>query len=385
MLELIKDIIARFGPRPAGTEAEKNAQQYIYAKAGELTNQREYLPFDEYLDARFGKLRYYTATFFICLGVYWLSPVIALILSFINLLVAVLDMGMYRDILTSFPGSKRTSSNVTATLEPQGEATSTLLFSAHMDSTYEFTWWYRLGHTGVVLTMTPYILLLLQLLLYLKHVIAAAPWDTYGWLVLLLLSPINIFTWFMLGKEAVPGAQDNLSGIAIAYEVLKNFADKNNKGKSILKNTRLRFVSFGSEEKGLCGSRAYAQLKKEELKKENAHLLNIDNVRQVSQISIIHREILSGTRHSPVLINGLKDSFQSLNIAYKMAVAPIGGSDAISLARVGIPTVTIIGMDSERHDFTYHTRHDIPENIEPLALENIKDCLVDFVKKWDKK
>jgi len=144
----------------------------------------------------------------------------------------------------------------------------------------------------------------------------------YGFL-LVILSPLTIFTWSMLGKNAVPGAQDNLSGIAIAYEVLKTFADPNHKGRSVLKNTRLRFVSFGSEEKGLCGSRAYAALKKEELKKENAHLLNIDNVRVVNRISIIYREVLSGTSHSPVLIKGLQDSFAALNIPTKWQLPPL--------------------------------------------------------------
>jgi Iap family predicted aminopeptidase len=62
---------------------------------------------------------------------------------------------------------------------------------------------------------------------------------------------------------------------------------------------------------------------------------------------------------------------------------PIGGSDAISLARAGIPTVTIAGISTRKHDFTYHTRHDVPENIEPRALECIRDVLLDFVKKWD--
>ena len=337
MLKLIEEIITKFGPRPAGTDAEKNAQLFIYNKAAELTDQREFLPFDEYLDARFGKLRYYVAIYFITLGVYWLSPVIASVMAFINIAVATLDMLMYQDILTSFPGPKRTSSNVTATLEPQGEVKSTLLLSAHMDSTYEFTWWYKLGQTGVVLTLASFILMVIQLILNLKHSLSPAPIDNYIWLLLVILSPLTIFTWGMLGKDAVPGAQDNLSGIAIAYEVLKTFADPNHKGRSVLKNTRLRFVSFGSEEKGLFGSRAYAALKKEELKAENAHLLNIDNVRVVNKISIIHRELLSGTSHSPVLIKGLQDSFTALNIPYKMAVAPIGGSDAIRWPALAYP------------------------------------------------
>ena len=106
-------------------------------------------------------------------------------------------------------------------------------------------------------------------------------------------------------------------------------------------------------------------------------------MRLATEFTIMGRELLSGTIHSPVLIKGLQDSFKALDIPYKMGMVPIGGSDAISLARVGIPSVTVIGMNSKRHDFTYHTRHDIPENIEPQALEKLRDVLLDFVKRWD--
>jgi Zn-dependent M28 family amino/carboxypeptidase len=227
------------------------------------------------------------------------------------------------------------------------------------------------------------VLIVLQAVFLTLHALHPTPCDLYVWFAFLLLSPVTIVIWSMLGKEVVQGAADNLSGIAVAFEVFKTLADKREKGKSVLQHTRIRFVSFGSEERGLCGSRAYAALKKRELLKENAHLLNIDNVRVASELTIIARELLSGTVHSPVLIKGLQDSFTALGLVYKMGMNPIGGSDAISLGRIGIPSVTVIAMSSKKHDFTYHTRHDIPDNIEPQALENVRDVLLDFVRKWD--
>jgi hypothetical protein len=383
MLNLIKEIIEQTGPRRAGTDAETKAQHLLLAKCAEHTDKTEFLPFSEYLDARFGKLKYYAAIFFVCMALYLILPIAAAILSAANALILILDMGMYRDVLTSIPGKKQTSSNATATLEPQGAVRSTLIFSAHIDSTPEFTWWYRYGHAGVVLTVLGMVLIVLQAVFLTIHALHSTPYDLYVWIAFILLSPLTIVIWSMLGKEVVQGAADNLSGIAIAFEVFKTLADKHEKGRSVLRNTRLRFVSFGSEERGLCGSRAYAALRKSQLLSENAHLLNIDNVRLATEFTIMGRELLSGTIHSPVLIKGLQDSFKALDIPYKMGMVPIGGSDAISLARVGIPSVTVIGMNSKRHDFTYHTRHDIPENIEPQALEKLRDVLLDFVKRWD--
>lgn len=383
MLNLIKEIIAYAGPRQSGTEAETKAQKFIAEKLRKYTDNVEFLPFDEYLDARFGKIRWYVVFFFIAMALYRWFPIPAALLACANALILLLDMGMYRDILTTIPGKKGTSSNATAVLEPQGEVKSTLIFSAHMDSTPEFTWWYKFGHFGVVLTVVAMLLMLIQAILFTVHAFNMGANDIYGWWVLLFLSPLTIVMWTMLGEEVVQGAQDNLSGIAISFEVFKTLADPNNKGKSVLQNTRIRFLSFGSEEKGLFGSRYYAQSRKEELHKENAHLINIDNVRQATELTIIGRELLSGIVHSPLIIKKLQESFAANNITYKMGMAPIGGSDAQSFAKIGIPSITVIGMNSDRHDFTYHTRHDIPENIEPLALEHLKTVMLDFAKKWD--
>lgn len=384
MIELITEIIAKFGPRVAGSEAEKNAQLFIQQKSGEFTNQTAFLPFEEYLDARFGKLKYYVVIYVAALLLYISLPAVALGVSLINAFFLVFDLMMYRDILTNFPGKKQYSSNVEATLEPTGEAKTTLIISGHMDSTREYTWWYLLGELGVKLTIVAGVIMVLQPIFFLWHILAPAAYHFYIWIGFILLTPVTIVYWSMHADQAVPGAQDNLSGIAIAFESVKHFADGANKGKSTLKNTRLKFVSFGSEERGLCGSRAYARQKKQELKKENSWLLNIDSVRVVNEVGIVKRELMNGTTHTPELVNGLDKTFTQLGYPHKLVQLPIGGTDAVSLARIGLPTVTIIGISASNYDFTYHTRHDIVANIEPQALDNVKNALIEFVSQWDK-
>jgi len=391
MIALITEIIEKFGPRKAGSEAEKQAQLFIAERSRLYTNNVSFLEFDSYLDARFGKLKFYVIIFFLSLSAYWISPIVAMALSGINVFFLVVDLMMYRDVLTNFPGKLQKSSNVEAVLEPQGEVKSTIVLAGHMDSTREYTWWYKLGELGVKLTVAAGVLMLLQFILNLTIVIYGAvsgnplPYSNFFWALLVALSPVTIVYWSMHAEDAVPGAQDNLSGIAIAFETFKTFADPNNKGKCTLKNTRIRFVSFGSEEKGLCGSRAYAELKQNELKKENAYLVNIDSVRLVNEVAIVERELMNGTTHNAALIHGLKESFKKQNIPYKSASLPIGGTDAVSFARVGLPSVTIIGISSKNYDFTYHTRHDIVENIEPQSLENAKNGIVGFIQEWDRK
>ena len=94
---------------------------------------------------------------------------------------------------------------------------------------------------------------------------------------------------------------------------------------------------------------------------------------------------MNGTKHNPVLISGLKESFKHQGIPFKSVGIPIGGTDGVSFARAGLPSVTVIGMSVKDYDFTYHTRNDLVEHIEPQSLENVKAGLIDFVEKWDEK
>ena len=61
MVALITEIIEKFGPRTAASREEKHAQLFMIDKCKAFTDQVKLLEFDEYLNARFGKLKYYCA------------------------------------------------------------------------------------------------------------------------------------------------------------------------------------------------------------------------------------------------------------------------------------------------------------------------------------
>ena len=69
----------------------------------------------------------------------------------------------------------------------------------------------------------------------------------------------------------------------------------------------------------------------------------------------------------------------------KKGTIPSGGTDAVFFARAGLPSVSIIGIAMDKLDPTYHTRRDVIENLNPVALENVKNGVSEFVKEWDKK
>ncbi|HLP20612.1 MAG TPA: M28 family peptidase [Chitinophagales bacterium] len=386
MINLITEIIESVGPRPAGSEAERKAQLLVADKCKEFTPKVLVLEFEEYLHARFGKLKYYSLLFYIALLLYYFDqPIIALVVSLLNAVAFVLDFMTYRVILQSFPGKLGKSWNVEATLEPQGEVKNTLVFSGHIDSVYEFKWWYKLGQQGAQLTVIGGAIMVLFPLFCLLTILISGGWSFYVFLAFVLLSPSLVAYFNMHGEEPVDGACDNLSGVAIAFDVVKHFADPKNHGKSTLKNTRLKFVSFGSEETGLTGSCAYVKVQKDELLKEKAHLVNIDSIRLPEEVCIIKGETMNGTTYDKNLIARLQKSFGDKNIPIKTGSTPIGGTDGVFFIRAGIPAVSMIGLGMDKLDPTYHTRRDVIANLNPEALENVKSGLIEFVEQWDGK
>ncbi|MCW3126832.1 MAG: Peptidase family, partial [Bacteroidetes bacterium] len=182
----------------------------------------------------------------------------------------------------------------------------------------------------------------------------------------------------------VEGACDNLSGVMISRNVVSSFADPGHKGKSTLQNTRLRFISFGSEEKGLRGSTAYVADHLSKLREENAHLVNIDSVRDPNEISIVTGEIMSWVDFDKFLIGKTQKAFKDCNIPFKTGSLPMGGTDAIPFQQKNIPSLSIIGMNMKKLDPTYHTRLDVIGNVDQKALDNTKTALIELVNQWDK-
>lgn len=388
MKDQIHDIIARFGPLPAGSDTEKKAQEYLATQMRQHTDDVNIESFQAPLTAKFGKMKWYAGTYLLSLILFWISPLSALILSLLCAIVLVCDL-MRNDGIADFLFPLKTSYNVYATLEPQEEVRSTLIFSGHIDSTNECTWWYRLKAYGAHLTIACGLLIASFPLFLIWFVIAAhcfqstVEFNTWLYFAYVLLSPLTIIYFSFHGNIVVDGACDNLSGIVISKNVVAHFADPQRKGYSILKHTRIRFISFGSEEKGLRGSTAFCKTHLAELQKERAHIINTDSVRLPEEINIITGELMSFVTFDKTLVSKTEKAFNSINTPIKKGSLPMGGTDAIPFQQRNIPALSIIGMNMRSLDPTYHTRLDTIENVGQQALTSVRDGLIELVKQWD--
>lgn len=381
---LITRIITQFGGRLAGSEAERGAQMWLRDHLTGFCDETMLHPFTAPLGAKFGALKLFCALFYLNLGLYWLSVPAAAVLGLINGVVFLGHFVTYRDWLDPF-FPRQASLNVVGRLQPAGPARGVILLAGHMDSVQEFQWWYRLGHWGAVLSVVAGFVIALQGVYY-----AGVWWSgaapagsaAWGWGILLLLAPVTITYWAMHGGPVVDGAIDNLSGVATAAGVVEHFARARQQGNG-LQHTRLEVISFGSEEPGLKGSRAYVTDFGARLRAEGACLINLDSVRTAGQFYIASSEPNTLVRYPPDLVRQLQAAFAACGTPAVIAPITLGASDAARFGMRRLPAVCLFGLDPGRLDPTYHTRRDCLDNLDPRSLDQLQTVLIHFITAQD--
>ena len=154
-----------------------------------------------------------------------------------------------------------------------------LLRSGHPDRGREEAWFRRLGYVFYFLAATwfiGFIAMLAMSIIQLAGVIAGnADVVRLGTLGRVMLAypivPSIVFAMFFTrrGKDGgiVPGAADNLSASALTVAMCRFLVTN---PSYIPDDTEIRFISFGSEEAGLRGSRRYVERHLDELKRLDA-------------------------------------------------------------------------------------------------------------------
>ncbi|HQV53028.1 MAG: M20/M25/M40 family metallo-hydrolase [Flavobacteriales bacterium] len=375
----VAHFIERFGPRKAGTEAETNAQHYLGEQLRTFCDDVAVEPFSAALRAKFSSLRFFTFGFLAALIIPYWSLSIAVLVALVNAVLYLFHFVLFHNVLDGL-FSKQLSHNTVGTIEPQLKAENTLIFTGHMDSTPEFIWWYWLKNWGArAMIMAGLAWLSLPIYLLIAWLLKWSVFGSVGWWIYVALAPLSLVFFFIHGNRVVDGAQDNLSGIAIAYEVVRQLASRK------LQHTRIRFVSFGAEECGLKGSAAYAVRYREQLIKENAQVINLDGVLDIDNMFVLEAERLPMQIHDKKLVAALLNAFERNGLPKKPGTIPIGGTDATSFTARGIAATSIVGLPMGSLHPTYHTRLDVLECLNPNTLDRITDVLVDFACTLDKR
>ncbi|MHA1849425.1 MAG: M28 family peptidase, partial [Promethearchaeota archaeon] len=149
------------------------------------------------------------------------------------------------------------------------------------------------------------------------------------------------------------------------------------------------FVSFGSEEGGMKGSKYFAkQIKNKILNEKNENVeywvVNFDSIASKGPLLIATSEPLYRCKYLPDVYRMLEKSAKkaSVNVEIKTLMA---GTDSAPFGRLSIPATGIVCMGDGTAPTNWHSIDDTPENLEPEGIINSIKLGIQFIIDLDQK
>jgi hypothetical protein len=308
----------------------------------------------------------------------WVTAIAALAFSIVSILLFIFEFFFAFEVVDPIFKNKE-SVNVIGRLRKPGtkNVKRLLILSGHHDSALEFTWLRFTGYGFFILTVTWLIALITVLVMCVLQVAGVVSGytrlvetGTLGWVWLAYpVAPAVIFALFYArGRRnggTVPGAADNLSACALGVAMCRFLVEN---PCCIPDDTEIRFITFGSEEAGVRGSRRYVQRHLDELGRLDARLLNFETIAH-PEIAILTSETNGSVKNSPEMVKSVIAAAQHAGIPYKVQPATPGTSnDAGPFSRAGLKATTLLGFKVQQMVAFYHQERDTPEvlTIEPL-------------------
>jgi len=177
--------------------------------------------------------------------------------------------------------------------------------------------------------------------------------------------------------RVVPGAGDNLSGVAVLHAFAGQLAaataapdaPRYARLRPLLASTELVLLATSAEEAGLRGAKRYVAMHSAAHAALPTAVLVLEDTHDAAHVSVIAHEPSPGARHDPGLVRLALAAAARTGLAGVRAVSlPIGGTDAAAFSRAGVAAVALTAVDLSRLPPQYHTRLDQLRTVQPEAL-----------------
>jgi hypothetical protein len=402
--DIVKTICTEVGPGLPGSSQERERAAIIHKELGShlgaenvVVEEFTFAP-DAFLNLYPGIFMLIAALLNISIGRFtgispWLTVVAALAFAILSPLLFIFEFILGHELIDPL-FKKKQSLNVVGTLRKPGtrNVKRLLILSGHHDSAPENTWLRFLGYGFFLFSATFFIGLAAMLVMSIIQLTGMLTGNaelvrsgTLGWgLLVYPIVPSIVFALFSIrGKKDggnVPGAMDNLSASALAVAMCR-FLVQN--PSYIPEDTEIRFVSFGSEEAGLRGSRRYVARHLDELKRMDTRLLNFEMVAH-PVITILTSDVNGAVKNSPEMVKSTVAAAERAGVPFKVQAASLGtGTDAASFTKAGLKAMTLLPFKFPQQMVAfYHQKWDRPEiltlepllNVLKLTFEWVRNC-----------
>jgi acetylornithine deacetylase/succinyl-diaminopimelate desuccinylase-like protein len=164
-------------------------------------------------------------------------------------------------------------------------------------------------------------------------------------------------------RDVVPGANDNLTGVATLLGIATELAERPVEGLRVL------LVSTGSEESFMEGMQAFARRHFPALDRETTHVVCVDTVGS-PELTLIEGEGMLRMRDYP---DGFKDLVarcaRETGVHLRRGLRLRNATDGLIALRAGYETVAIGSVTRLKVPANYHWPTDVPENVDHTTVE----------------
>ena len=392
MYGLVKKVIDEIGPRPSCSEEEKKLGRLLVEEWKPICDKVETETFTCSPTAFLGYIRFSVLLFFAAVVLYWFYPLASFLLVAVSISMVFFEFLRYREYI-DFLFPRKQGENIVGTISPKGKATRRVIVSAHMDSAYEFNFIYYLRKAAILIIDLAMIGMLIALCGSLAKTIAYfggfadnTAFAAVGY-VMIALTPIMAFFLFFHTYKPVPGAQDDMAGVAVVAGLGKYLEEARRTGDWLPERTEVVLLAISSEEAGLRGAKRYASRHLKEMKTTPTYGLFLDNICDEKYLTVVNKEICTRATHDPELIKMAQDVAKQHNwpVAVKSIPVEGGGTDAAAFSVKGIPAVCLLCQDITQAVPNYHTRNDTPEHVRPESLAVSLQLVIDMLQRIDGK
>jgi hypothetical protein len=169
----------------------------------------------------------------------------------------------------------------------------------------------------------------------------------------------SALTFAEIGSRAtVPGANDNLTGVATLIDVARAVRDRPVEGLRVL------LVSTGSEESFMEGMQAFARRHFDALPRDRTHVICVDTVGSPELIQLEGEGMLRMHDYPPAFKDLLAEVAREKGVHLRRGLRLRNATDALIPMRAGFPVVALCSMDRYKRPSNYHWPTDVPDNVD---------------------
>ena len=158
-------------------------------------------------------------------------------------------------------------------------------------------------------------------------------------------------------RTVVPGANDNLTAVAVLLELARALRDEPVRGVRVL------LVSTGSEESFMEGMRGWVRRHGPALDPARTRVVVLETLGSPELILLEGEGMIWMNDYDPQLRDFLAESAQRAGEPLRRGLRLGFATDALSALRAGLPAATLASCDEYKMPANYHSQRDIPRNV----------------------